>query len=105
MQTESWDFCTNRQPLPANLPIPSTCQKAGPDVIDKPQPEEYNTGRPPRLHAFSKTGHERTGAAKQGGTRRVTNIDLKLLAVIGELHRTRSVSQAAERLELSQSAI
>lgn len=35
----------------------------------------------------------------------LTNIDLKLLAVIGELHRTRSVSQAAERLELSQSAI
>jgi DNA-binding transcriptional LysR family regulator len=35
----------------------------------------------------------------------VTNIDLKLLAVIGELHRTRSVSQAAERLELSQSSI
>jgi DNA-binding transcriptional LysR family regulator len=35
----------------------------------------------------------------------VTNIDLKLLAVIGELHRTRSVSQAAERLALSQSTI
>lgn len=35
----------------------------------------------------------------------MTNIDLKLLAVIGELHRTRSVSQAAERLELSQSTI
>ena len=39
------------------------------------------------------------------GARLLTNIDLKLLAVIGELHRTRSVSQAAERLELSQSAI
>jgi DNA-binding transcriptional LysR family regulator len=35
----------------------------------------------------------------------VTNIDLKLLAVIGELHRTRSVTLAAERLELSQSTI
>jgi len=35
----------------------------------------------------------------------VTNFDLKLLAIIGELHRTRSVSQAAERLALSQSAI
>lgn len=35
----------------------------------------------------------------------MTNIDLKLLAVIGELNRTRSVSQAAERLELSQSTI
>src|SRR5271169_2250499 len=36
---------------------------------------------------------------------RMTNFDLKLLAVIAELHRTRSVSQAAERLALSQSAI
>ena len=35
----------------------------------------------------------------------MTNFDLKLLAVIGELHRTRSVSQAAERLAVSQSAI
>jgi DNA-binding transcriptional LysR family regulator len=35
----------------------------------------------------------------------MTNIDLKLLAVIGELNRTRSVSQAAERLDLSQSTI
>src|SRR3984885_2181810 len=35
----------------------------------------------------------------------VTNIDLKLLAVIGELHRTRSVTQAAEHLDLSQSTI
>ena len=42
------------------------------------------------------------GGGKSGS---VTNIDLKLLAVIGELHRTRSVSQAAERLELSQSTI
>src|SRR5579862_6791963 len=35
----------------------------------------------------------------------MTNFDLKLLAIIGELHRTRSVSQAAERLAVSQSAI
>ncbi|MCU1340230.1 MAG: bacterial regulatory helix-turn-helix, lysR family protein [Bryobacterales bacterium] len=35
----------------------------------------------------------------------MTNIDLKLLAVVNELHRTRSVSQAAENLDLSQSAI
>ena len=35
----------------------------------------------------------------------VTNFDLKLLAVISELHRTRSVSLAAERLAVSQSAI
>lgn len=47
------------------------------------------------MHAFR--GSKSTAA--------VTNIDLKLLAVIGELHRTRSVSQAAEHLELSQSTI
>ena len=35
----------------------------------------------------------------------MANFDLRLLAIIGELHRTRSVSQAAERLALSQSAI
>ena len=35
----------------------------------------------------------------------MTNIDLKLLAVVTELHRTRSVSQTAENLDLSQSAI
>jgi DNA-binding transcriptional LysR family regulator len=39
------------------------------------------------------------------GVAALTNIDLKLLAVIGELHKTRSVSQAAERLAVSQSAI
>lgn len=33
------------------------------------------------------------------------NIDLRVLAIISELHRTRSVSQAAENLELSQSAV
>jgi DNA-binding transcriptional LysR family regulator len=41
----------------------------------------------------------------QRGLDFLTNIDLRLLAVIGELHRTRSVSQAAEHLELSQSTI
>ena len=34
-----------------------------------------------------------------------TNIDLKLLAIVNELHRTRSVSHAAENLQLSQSTI
>lgn len=34
-----------------------------------------------------------------------TNFDFRLLAIIKELHRTRSVSQVAERLELTQSAI
>src|SRR5579871_2615503 len=33
------------------------------------------------------------------------NIDLRLLAVISELHRTASVSQTAENLALSQSAV
>ena len=33
------------------------------------------------------------------------NIDLKLLAIISELHHTRSVSQTAENLALSQSAV
>ena len=35
----------------------------------------------------------------------MTNIDLKLLAVVTELDKTRSVSQTAENLDLSQSAI
>ena len=39
------------------------------------------------------------------GACEVTNIDLKLLAVVTELNRTRSVSQTAENLDLSQSAI
>jgi DNA-binding transcriptional LysR family regulator len=34
-----------------------------------------------------------------------TNIDLKLLAIVNELHRTRSVSHTAENLRLSQSTI
>jgi DNA-binding transcriptional LysR family regulator len=36
---------------------------------------------------------------------RVTNIDLKLLKIIDELHKTRSVSHAAANLDLSQSAV
>ena len=35
----------------------------------------------------------------------LNNFDFRLLAIIRELHRTRSVSQVAERLELTQSAI
>ena len=35
----------------------------------------------------------------------MTNIDLKLLAIVSELNRTRSVSQTAEHLNLSQSAV
>jgi DNA-binding transcriptional LysR family regulator len=35
----------------------------------------------------------------------LTNIDLRLLAIISELHKTRSVSQTAENLGLSQSGV
>ena len=35
----------------------------------------------------------------------MTNIDLRLLTIVNQLHKTRSVSQAAENLELSQSAV
>jgi DNA-binding transcriptional LysR family regulator len=37
--------------------------------------------------------------------RHMTNIDLRLLTIVNELNKTRSVSQAAENLELSQSAV
>jgi DNA-binding transcriptional LysR family regulator len=37
--------------------------------------------------------------------RDMTNIDLRLLTIVNELNKTRSVSQAAENLELSQSAV
>jgi DNA-binding transcriptional LysR family regulator len=36
---------------------------------------------------------------------KMTNIDLRLLTIVNELNKTRSVSQAAENLELSQSAV
>src|SRR5580765_5857037 len=35
----------------------------------------------------------------------MTNIDLKLLGIVSDLSRTRSVSQTAENLNLSQSAV
>jgi len=37
--------------------------------------------------------------------RNMANIDLRLLTIVNELNKTRSVSQAAENLELSQSAV
>lgn len=37
--------------------------------------------------------------------RNMTNIDLRLLTIVNELNKTRSVSQAAENLQLSQSAV
>jgi DNA-binding transcriptional LysR family regulator len=37
--------------------------------------------------------------------RNMTNIDLRLLTIVNELNKTHSVSQAAENLELSQSAV
>jgi DNA-binding transcriptional LysR family regulator len=45
---------------------------------------------------------ERLGLMKR---RHMTNIDLRLLTIVNELNKTRSVSQAAENLELSQSAV
>jgi DNA-binding transcriptional LysR family regulator len=42
---------------------------------------------------------------RPGALFRVKNIDLRLLAIISELHKTRSVSEAAEHLGLSQSAV
>src|ERR1041384_6509367 len=45
------------------------------------------------------------GGPGHSGFSDVTNIDLKLLAVVTELHKTRSVSQTAENLDLSQSSI
>ena len=46
------------------------------------------------------------GSPKLGLKRnRVKNIDLRVLAIVSELNRTRSVSQTAENLELSQSAV
>ncbi len=45
------------------------------------------------------------GLLRQKPSPHVKNIDLKLLAVISELHHTRSVSQTAENLALSQSAV
>jgi DNA-binding transcriptional LysR family regulator len=50
----------------------------------------------PTLTAISRSASRRTAAP---------NIDLKLLAIIDELHRTRSVSHTAENLHLSQSAV
>jgi DNA-binding transcriptional LysR family regulator len=63
-------------------------------VFDSPSRRIYTSGRS-RLHAL---WHSKARWV-------VTNIDLKLLSVIGELHRTRSVSQAAEHLEVSQSTV
>ncbi len=67
---------------------------------------------PPRLASAASNGSQgerRSGSflrsKPRGGGAPMANFDLKLLAIIGELHRTRSVSQAAERLALSQSAI
>ncbi len=63
--------------LPAHAPIASGDHRSAFQVIPRPTPRRA------------------AGA----------NIDLKLLAIISELHRTRSVSQAAENLQISQSTI
>jgi DNA-binding transcriptional LysR family regulator len=76
----------------------------------------------PAREAAAATGAPRTAASLQsGGPQRnhvvraakfsvvkrpaMTNIDLKLMAIVKELHKTRSVSQTAENLQLSQSTI
>ena len=70
-------------------------QNRGGGEFDTSRRANYTSGQS-SFACIPELGSRRTG---------MTNIDLKLLAVIGELHRTRSVSQAAERLELSQSTI
>jgi DNA-binding transcriptional LysR family regulator len=57
------------------------------------------------MHLCDMLAQNSRGAPGIPGACEVTNIDLKLLAVVTELHRTRSVSQTAENLDLSQSAI
>src|ERR1700684_1035141 len=46
--------------------------------------------------------HSQIGPMKR---RNMTNIDLRLLTIVNELNKTRSVSQTAENLELSQSTV
>jgi DNA-binding transcriptional LysR family regulator len=56
------------------------------------------------MHSYAMLA-EIWGARQSAGVVEVTNIDLRLLAVVTELEKTRSVSQTAENLDLSQSAI
>lgn len=57
------------------------------------------------MHLCDMLAQDLGGCPGFRGACEVTNIDLKLLAVVTELHKTRSVSQTAENLDLSQSAI
>jgi DNA-binding transcriptional LysR family regulator len=61
-----------------------------------PLPVEAPAKSEPPLRVIYRSTPKRPAAA---------NIDLKLLSIINELHRTRSVSLAAENLQLSQSTI
>jgi DNA-binding transcriptional LysR family regulator len=57
------------------------------------------------MHLCDMLAHCLGGCRGVPGRFDVTNIDLKLLAVVTDLHKTRSVSQTAENLDLSQSAV
>lgn len=70
---------------------------------------KFAPGRAPmgQRTVLPRDGAEVRKAVSHSSPRRpsATNIDLKLLTIIHELHRTRSVSVAAENLQLSQSTI
>ena len=53
---------------------------------------------------YPQAGMSQSGMPK-AESHRMKNIDLKLLAIVSELDRTRSVSATAENLSLSQSAV
>jgi DNA-binding transcriptional LysR family regulator len=69
----------------------------------EPQPADSGRGVRPQIAA---PGTPLQVISRPAPRRLVgTNIDLKLLAILNELHRTRSVSHAAENLQVSQSTI
>jgi DNA-binding transcriptional LysR family regulator len=76
----------------AALPVAPSPQK----IESFPAPDSTADGARGGLKVISRLPARRSAVA---------NIDLKLLAIISELHRTRSVSHAAENLQLSQSTI
>src|SRR5690349_4176357 len=57
-----------------------------------------------RITASSSRKNE-TIPGKPGPAAHVNNVDLKVLTIVAELFRTRSVSQTAENLALSQSTV
>ena len=73
----------------------------------EPQPGDSSRGAYPQTAAPRKEARTPLQMISRSAPRRLvgTNIDLKLLAILNELHRTRSVSHAAENLQVSQSTI